>query len=327
MEKFRTISLLAVLFMAVIIIGCEGPAGPAGKDAGVDCTTCHNESTELLTKILQYNQSQHALGDTYLRASSATCAPCHSSEGFRMKIAGQEVTGIVNPTPVNCRTCHNIHAADVKEDFDSNFDAVTEAPVTLTADMTNGAVVDFGKGNICANCHQARQRNYGLVVNGDSVTINSPYWGPHYGTQANILAGKGGFEVPGSLAYNNSQHTLVVKDGCFKCHMDEEHNHTFKPLLSACVSCHGDEVKDFDHDGVQTEITGLLQQLQDLLVNEGLITIDNEGEIHTVRGITTTANKAGALYNFRMAFSEGSEGIHNTKYTRALLTNSIEVFD
>ncbi len=319
MKYFKTISLFAALLVSVIAIGCEGPAGPAGDSL---CGECHNESTELKAKILQYEQSVHATGDTYMRGASATCAPCHSSEGFRLEIAGKEVTAIQNPTPVGCRTCHNIHS----NNNESDDDASTTAPVPLVGDMTNGDVYDMGKGNICANCHQSRKRDYGLVVDGGDFTISSPYWGPHYGTQANIIMGSGGFEVPGSKSYGNSVHTLVIQDGCFKCHMDDEHSHTFEAIIGTCQSCHSD-LTSFDYRDIQTEIAGLLEQLQTLLVEEGLITVDNEGVIRTVKDKVTSSNKAGALYNFKMVHSEGSLGIHNTTYARALLTNSIEVFD
>ncbi len=329
-DMLKLFGIVLVLSIAGnLLIGCDGPQGPEGPEgltgptgpeglaASGQCGTCHNVSTVILAKQIQYQGSKHFLGTTYLRGTSATCAPCHSNEGFRMKIAGQAVTGISDPTPVNCRTCHNIHTDYAATDFALS----TAEAVTLTGIMTTNAVINIGKGNLCANCHQSRPQNYNLTVGGPDVLINSTHWGPHNATQANILTGNGGFEIRGSLSYGNSGHTTVVEDGCVTCHLT---SHTFKPSLTTCKACHP-SITSFDNNGVQTEITGLLNELQDKLLAAGILE-EADGEYEPVAGNTIPSAQAGALLNYLYIEKDKSLGVHNTNYTRALLQNSIEVF-
>ncbi len=314
-----------VLCAFISSLGCEGPQGPEGPTGPAgqsvaeysgECGTCHNVSTIVLAKQIQYRESGHAQGTAYIRSSSASCAPCHSNEGFRMKIAGEEVVGIDNPTPQNCRTCHNIHQEYTADDWALS----TTLPVELTGIMYNGDVVDFGKGNLCANCHQTRSRNYGLELGGDDVEISGSHWGPHHGTQSNILAGSGGYELAGSVEYMNSGHANGVTNACVTCHLS---SHTLEPSVKSCETCHPG-IKDFDYNSVQTEITALLDELEDLLISVNLL--EKKGDLATVDGTVVSSAQAGALLNYLMVAEDGSHGVHNAKYTRALLKNSIAAF-
>lgn len=327
MKHYVTISaVFIVTILLIVFLGCEGkegPIGPAGKDsAGVNasCGTCHGVSTSVLAKQVQWEKSVHATGGAYVRGTSASCAPCHSSEGFTMKLAGMAAEGIPDPTPVNCRTCHNIH-----KNFDiADYALTTTDAVELTGDIPMAATFDMGKGNLCVNCHQTRERNYGLDPNGSGeIEISSSHWGPHHGPQSNILLGVGGFEISGSVSYEHSPHKTVVADGCVTCHMVND-SHTFEPDDDACESCHGG---DFDYEAKQTEIAELYEELNQALVKEGILAGDAEEGYHPVSGQTTTMAKAGALFNARIFVDEGSMGVHNYKYSKALLQNSIEVFE
>jgi len=115
----RNLTAVLAVFAFVILVGgvtiffgCggeEGPTGPAGADGTALCGTCHNVSTTVLAKQVQWQASVHATGGNSERGGSASCAVCHSSEGFSLAIAGGTAIGIDNPTQPNCRTCHNIH--------------------------------------------------------------------------------------------------------------------------------------------------------------------------------------------------------------------------
>jgi hypothetical protein len=189
--------------------------------------------------------------------------------------------------------------------------------------MYTGATIDIGKGNLCANCHQTRVRNYGLELGGPDVKIGDEHWGPHYGTQSNYFTGNGGYEVIGSVAYSNSAHTTFVTDGCPTCHMVNG-DHTLEPNIAACKKCHSDFGNNFDYRGVQTEIEGLLNDLKVALLANGLL-VETDDEVHPTGDNTMfSADKAGALLNYLGISADGSRGIHNTKYIKALLTNSIE---
>src|SRR5665811_680493 len=120
------------------------------------CSDCHNDTTLISGKKIQWETSLHGTGEAYLRGTSASCAGCHSGGGFSDMIAAgldpDEVTvGDPNPTRQECRTCHQIHVTDTGTDWALE----TIAPVNLFA-LTD-KTFDGGNGNLCASCHQPRR--------------------------------------------------------------------------------------------------------------------------------------------------------------------------
>jgi len=332
----KMITALFLVVLMVIFTACEGPQGPegpAGKDGANGngtCLDCHNSSTELLAKIMQYDNSVHATGGNFAR-SSKECAPCHTNEGFIERIAsgGQETAAdIENPTPPNCRTCHRIHTTFTENDLQLR----TKEPVTL---WINNKTIDLGEGNLCANCHQPRVPDPMPTIGGPDVEITSPYWGFHHGPQAAILTGQGGFEIAGSSEYKNSAHSLIVKNACVTCHMqnpygDQAGGHSLnmtyeshgseKDYTTICQKCHGSGVKDFDINGTQTKVKDLLSQLKAKLVEKGIV---DDAKDQIIPG-TYSSLLAGAYLNYKMVQEDKSNGVHNAKYTLALLNNTIE---
>jgi formate-dependent nitrite reductase cytochrome c552 subunit len=246
---------------------------------------------------------------------------------------------ISNATPINCRGCHLVHVTGTESDLALRSDD----PVTL--DLTANTF-DMGDGNLCANCHQARDGYVIPAVGGADYEVTSEHWGPHHSPQSNMLSNVAGYEVTGSISYPTaSRHAAVaagpLKDGCVSCHMQEAHTdqaggHTFdlwieedEPLTGTCASagCHdtdgADDWVDFDHDGLQTEIGDLLDDLEALLVTAGALNNTDPTDIHPVEA-TFTADVAGAMWNYFFVKEDQSHGVHNPQYAKALLTNSVE---
>ena len=99
--------------------GPQGPQGPAGQDANENCTQCHTDNVELFVRQVQYAQSTHRLGGNFER-STTSCAPCHTHQGFLERIESDETStaeDILNPAPINCRTCHQIHSSFTSADY------------------------------------------------------------------------------------------------------------------------------------------------------------------------------------------------------------------
>ncbi len=341
MKKKITSYLMFLLILSVgLITSCTkvGPAGPPGKDGtngtngtdGTDgtagCIQCHDNSQVILAKSLQWEASVHATGGNFER-NTKDCAPCHTSQGFLERIqtgADTTLATIENPAPQNCFTCHEIHQTYTPADWTNT----TVSPVKLWA---SGKTVDFGKGNLCANCHQPRVPSPMPVVGGDSITVPSPYWGAHHGPQAGILGGSGGYEI--GSGYSNSAHTTVVTDGCVTCHMAEAYGvqagghemgmtylYNGHEIINTagCITCHPSGI-DAKIEATQTEVLDLLAQLKTLLVSHGAMSAS--GRIITGK---MSADVAGAVLNYNMVREDGSEGVHNANYVKALLNNSIQ---
>ncbi|MFZ0547536.1 MAG: hypothetical protein WAM60_18965 [Candidatus Promineifilaceae bacterium] len=154
------------------------------------------------------------------------------------------------------------------------------------------------------------------------ITGISEHWGPHHGPQSAMMLGVAGGGVEGSPSahYNNVDNT------CVACHMGEEGSHTFEPEVARCQECHGDDVENFDINGVQTEVQGMIDELGDLLVNAGVLS-ENSPDGHPT--VTEAPENVGlALYNWLyVAHEDKSLGVHNPDYTRALLQAGIDAMN
>jgi len=378
----RKYTLLNCLMMAGLLIGftlmtsCEGPQGPAGPvgpagpagpqgEKGDDgtpgvsgvaaCLECHNLDKKLVVTA-QYEGSQHAKAETVARGGSASCAMCHGHEGFvETQYTGEDRTmnNFAFPTRIRCGTCHTWHQSlDLAEETDYALRTVDAVELLMYRAIDSVVVVDFevGNGNLCVNCHQPRRswEEYegGSGNLGDGTfDQDSEHFGPHHGPHGTMLANIGGARIVGSAGYpaNPSSHGTAAS--CTVCHMHES-DHEFVPSLDACntAACHNGNITTLTDNGVQTEIATKMEQLEQLLLTNGLLTTENDtiwtdpttpGGIHLIDeivvGIHTNPGVydiewVKALYNYEMILDDASNGIHNPGLTRALIDNSIEAF-
>jgi nitrate/TMAO reductase-like tetraheme cytochrome c subunit len=286
--------LLAIVsvFALAACEGDQGPAGPAGVSGTTGCVQCHNDTNVISGKVIQWEESGHGSGESYVRGTRSSCAGCHSGNAFRQMIEAGSNPGAVaegdpNPTRQDCRACHMIHAG---EEYDSSDWALQSvAPVAFYADA--GGTYDGGSANLCVNCHQPR-RVIPEAVDGVISGI-STHWGPHHGPQSSMLMGRVG---AGSTVGAESGHYTMIEDTCVACHMGDEGSHTFEPDIDRCQTCHPGE-ESFDINMRQTNTAALIDQLGQLLLDAELIDQNNEDG----HPIVTEApeNQAIALWNAR----------------------------
>jgi hypothetical protein len=334
-EKARTMrTLLFVLVPMVIVlliamftmVACSDDGGngdngavvsnnSSGSDSDIACTTCHDDTSLISGKAAAWGETLHATGMSRGYAGGrAGCAGCHSGGGFSAAIAAGEKPGEYaeadpNPSGQDCRACHQIHTTYTGDDWALE---TTDAVALLAVE---GATYDGGQGNLCANCHQPRSSFDG---SGDTAEVDSTHWGPHHGPQAAMLLGVGG---AGDTTGSPGMHYQMVDDSCVSCHMGEGAAHSFTPAVTACVSCHADAT-DFDIDGVQTEVQGMLDELKEALVTAGLLSEEGEPVVGTY-----PVAQAAALWNYiYIAIEDSSLGVHNPAYTKALLEDSLAAF-
>lgn len=333
---FMIVTVIIMVATSLFTASCtkEGPPGPPGldgADATESCMTCHNFSEFIVSKISQHSNSTHASGNNINR-SYENCSQCHTSQGFRSYLEDGLSVDVHEPNAINCRTCHPIHESYTTDDYALR----TNLAVDLILDGTN---YDFGNSNLCTNCHQARSVNPYPVFGGEDVTITNARYGPHYGPQSNMFAGSGAYEVPGSVAYQNSAHTALVTDGCITCHMsDPIGNSTGGHQMglayvqfgntafnyNGCTECHQDvNALTENRNELREEIMTLQYELRDKLVDKGLL---NASELVPVP-LTMTQDEAGAILNYKYVYGDASYGMHNYQYTKALLVNTIESLD
>lgn len=345
MSTKKMLVLSVLVLGAFILAACAGPAGPQGPQgpagppgppgeapsaAELSCTECHNDTTLIWSKEAQFRErSVHGTGEAFERGGETNCAGCHGTEGAKARInAGlpphdPSVEGVVNVSPYDCRTCHNIHTTYTKADF-----ALTGGEKPVLMEMTGGTF-DGGKGNLCANCHQVR--NAKPDVKDGNIEITSSRYGPHYGIPAPMLLGEGGLGVTG----NSSPHYAMIENTCVYCHMGDERNHTYEPEVERCQTCHTD-AEDFDRNGVQTEVEAMLEELHTIFVDVKLL--NPETDLWGIYDPATSTFKnpsadaplvvpeavANAMWNYKFVVYDKSNGVHNSAYTKALLEAALE---
>jgi len=287
-------------------------------DPATNCGGCHVGSHH--PTGVEWLESGHAQIDTAEGSYSArtgSCYSCHNGQGF----VDVQINGLEPPpenlpfgTAVVCATCHDPHGSP----NDHWLRAVD--PVTLPT----GDIVDAELGNTCVMCHGGRRTPEDME---DHLANGSNHFGPHHNCQGKLFYGVGGVEFAGYDYSSNHTHQFVSND-CAGCHMhgeeyiDEDHpavtGHSFEPEVEACT-CHGD-IPDFDYDGGQTYIQGLLDQLYALLPK------DLEGEIDTDPA-TTTRTEREAAWNYFLIVDDGSLGVHNPTYAEDVLLSAIAELD
>jgi hypothetical protein len=178
---------------------------------------------------------------------------------------------------------------------------------------------DGGAGNLCANCHQIR--NPAPTVADGNVAITSARFGTHYGVEAQMLLGEGGLGATGEP----STHYDMVENTCVACHMGEERSHTYEPEVGRCQECHS-EAEDFDVGGVQTEVAAMLEELHTTFVAQGML--DPETDLWVVaEGTAYPEAVAQAMWNYKLVTYDGSLGVHNADYARALLQQALDAME
>jgi hypothetical protein len=354
--KQNVLFIVVLAIFALFFIGCEGPAGADGADGadglagadGVDgnvtCLVCHSDEN-LEMKRAEFAMSKHSAGESVAYAGGrASCSRCHSHEGFVNFAEGFDAVDIAGPSSWECSTCHGLHQTFESQDYALR---LTDAVAIFDGGNfllkgTNYLEVQ-GNSNLCANCHQSRRAEPNIASPGETFEITSTHYGPHHGAQANVLAGVGFAEIAGSIAYPAAGSSYHLTASCTGCHMAEfdngEGGHSFNPSLAACNNCH--TTADFNYGGVQAEIDVLLDELRDLLVTAGVVEQGHEdvyeinqetgvielvstaGDYHPVKGTYPMAN-ARAFFNWIGLEEDRSLGVHNPKYVKALLQNSID---
>jgi len=366
MKRLNQIMCMVVLAMAVLTVSCtkEGPQGPPGSDGtngndgnnGVDgtagCVTCHTNDTELALKTAQFETSKHFVGGQnhvgYGDYHGSGCSMCHTHEGFTHAIENDVDDGGLHTaaTAMSCYTCHQIHTSYTLDDYAMNF----TDPVKLmmnAGDAFDGLEVDVtstygdpeGKGNTCVKCHQSRNED-GNLPNLDLTTpliVQSPYYGPHYGSQGIVFGGKGGYFAAEA---GNGKHT------CISCHINNAqrtdnngvyfggHNMSLSAMVTdpygggeeyvaftaACTECHvGELTDDFDLRGIQSGVKSKLETLRVALEGAGIMT--ETGRI--VTGVEHTQAEVAAFWNYKLVKDDGSYGIHNKTYANDLLDGAL----
>jgi mono/diheme cytochrome c family protein len=339
-------------------VQCESCHGPGdthrgnaariapGELSGRVCAVCHDGTGEYV-RFAQWENSGHIRANTSAGGAVATnagCVACHTAEGFvELVVRGKGAIDAkyADRHSVTCSACHDSH--------DPARPALlrTVSPVSLP----NQSVYDRGAGNLCANCHHSR-----IASPDDAVDlVKGSYRGAHHGPQTDIFLGTSAYTWGNPYPAGVGLHYGLLDTGCVACHAAKAPepsstvgDHTFQinnprtgvsTVPTACGGCHAgltttDRVplgaQDYDGNGAaegsQTETRGILENLKKALEEQipSLSWSDTEKRLSIANADwqTLTLDQRAALYNFNLISEDKSEGIHNTKYSLAVLQRS-----
>lgn len=335
-------------------VQCENCHGPASDHPSPDfgsvgvaleaevCGDCHNGPHH--PTFEEWQLSGHSMPVEFA-AARADCAGCHNGlEGPRYLDDPEGYTPLPDdPTEIvahTCATCHDPHGNDNPGNLRDA--SVNDVPLPGSIYQPAG-----GAGKLCMSCHNGRRSGEDVD---DQVANGASRFGPHHSVQGDMLSAVNAYEdVAPEFPFSSSLH-INVEDACVTCHtspndgdpengIPEFTGHTFEPTVEACQPCHGD-IGDFDDilaksdfdgngtiDGVQTEIQGLLDILEQTIIDasqtpEAMMALEEDFEGNLGDPMITTPEQRAAGYNWTFVAYDGSTGVHNAVYSIQLLQQS-----
>ena len=332
-------SLRAEALQSVQCEACHGPMGPEihlstpnlsfttrqidGLESSL-CAGCHEELNEWHNSGHGKALETHGMTIDEFNSefnSFSSCWECHTGEGFA---SVNDTYWAARSRPetaslIGCPACHDPMSNENEHQLRSldNVDVVYDAEYAATFS-------DKGAAQLCAQCHHAT-RNAAHVQN--QIDNGYAHFGPHGSPQMDMIMGTGCYEISGYDYTNNRAHAhRAVDNSCVGCHMTVRSHtspqgwvggHDFIPDIESCQTCHSG-ITDFDLNGAASEIDTLLN----MLITAIGVPVDSLG---SATATTTEQRMAGYAYVF--VTNDGSRGIHNPAYAKALLENALVFID
>ena len=304
------------------------------------CLECHTTGYDGNTLNSGYDDPDEIVA---MRFDGVQCESCHGAGNTHV---GDREPVIAGLDAELCGTCHNsphnqlytewqssAHARSIDR-RDTNADFVTECLRCHSADYIfaenipdNATPDEFDLSLTCVVCHDPHSDEHEFQLRSDRAAICNTchYSGAVPGQeisypQVDLFLGTGGYKYPDE-SYSNTAHT-TIGEACIACHMwtsppmredTPVMGHTFEPTVEACRECHP-TLETFDRGGAQTGIQELLDELK------------AELDAATANDLFTLSY-INAKFNYDFIVADGSLGMHNTRYARALLQDSIGDFE
>lgn len=275
-----------------------------------------------------------------------SCQPCHSGNSLQLALTDSpyspefqatpdktyvyDTRGTEMPSPIDCATCHSGIGAEMIETgiMPGEFNVY---------DL--GTDWDVGNGNaLCYTCHNGRRDANKIYESWATPGATKQRSYPHHAVGA-LVTGKGGMEYPDATYAHTKAHENM---GCIGCHMTETEegyiSHKFSGVdIKSCQTCHPGATEFTLGGKLQKELEGKLGELEKMLMaqvpdavrigtgNSDFPFVDQEGKLVDINNLSTEV-LVGA-YNFvtvKQEIDNFGQGVHNPKYAKSLLDESIK---
>lgn len=311
---------LAVFIILVALCGCgsgtSGVPNPTKSERSQTCIECHSRQGA------EWSPSAHNT------KNGASCADCHDAHPGH---------------PNSCNVCHN-------GQFGSS--------PSVVAIRNTGAVAgyaDISGSNMCLACHAG-------TVHGTSISASLPFANTPFIRSTDVTGGVTLFNKIGFHFYPSSGNKYTDADfyhhdeigvsnfsgtgtmgPCITCHIgqaSEGKRHSSMPidnnrnLVSAvCVKCHNElnapePMTSAVLDARKTGYTSALIVLAKVLKDNGIVYNDTLPNFSTtdwlVFGASTGEQTMGAAFNFNLLWHDYGAYVHNRRYAKRLIFDSID---
>jgi formate-dependent nitrite reductase cytochrome c552 subunit len=315
------------------------------------CTPCHDNQIEEWTES-GHGSAQGGDIDAYNDehfAHVGSCQPCHTSEGFiwanDAAYSDREIPHVISF--IGCVTCHDPHMGEASaEGNPSQLRNISPVEVAYHPGLDPGDIgvpvmEGYGTAQTCAQCHHARRGSTSGTPSGpgsdveEQIAFGYDHFGPHESPQMDMFIGNGCYEIP-DFDYEDARESThqTLDKACVDCHMristdaSAHRVHDFEPTVEVnCSGCHPGAT-DFNVDEGQDAIVDLMDQVAAALglgytTAQDLFDAWGAADPHGSISIATEAWQREAAYAVYFVSSDGSKGVHNPAYARALLENAL----
>lgn len=328
-------------------ISRHGSGSSWGRGTSASCAQCHNNEGYIdYLSELYYQLDLSGDPDTNPNYGKLP----KDANGNPIYVQSANPYGYLTSNSINCTGCHTDHRSFDFETDGNDYALRNIDPVKLVIDPTvsidlANATEPLGLSNACVTCHQPRP-SYPVPSGIDNIIITSFRYGPHYGPQSTMFEGIMGANIAGSVSYPgigaNGDNGHRKGTSCVECHMGESTayeigGHTWKVAekdvddnvlgyVNTCLTCHTSgaptEVTDFNTD--LTTLKVLLQNKKLIGDDEYVLGDDGVTRASSSNPLTAAVKDAQAIWNYKTLVEDRSNGVHNPKYAKALLKNTIE---
>lgn len=303
--------------------------GPGGRDRS-SCQRCHT-STGLVNFMVDTASYDAANNDF-----------SHLDGWAANKWSGQNEM-------LYCWGCHsNVQTGALRDDPNGiTLDFVNEDPSGPSGAVEFVTLPDKGKSDICGACHSGRGNNTSIRTGNRS----SRFAGHHAPTAGSLYAEdvRTGFEYenpPGTpldytpLSYFAHDEIDSALGPCVACHMANSADHNFEAVSSGSIvnlpgcntaSCHNGTMSDTVLNGFRTDFQAARTVLEDWVNN---VTTNTYNADLTQKGDDTSTgysnveiNGYGAFQNWKYMTEEEGIFVHNSRYGKRLIFDSIDWLD
>lgn len=289
----------------------------------------------------------------------AACQVCHTSTGFKNFADNPETYNPANNTfylvgqqkeLLYCWACHKVPGLEAPTPELRNPGPVPFTYILPAAQVSQLKAIidnigDLGASNLCLTCHSGRQTGVGVKL-ATNITVHFGTFNSHYLVAGGTLFGFIAYEYEGRTYSRQSIHATFTDSPCTACHMPNK-SHTFEAVViddtgkivdftayeTACKTCHGDKQALINlANQRKAGYEESLKVIQKLLEEKyGIYWKPAYPYFYDAQNRTFTAwpNKdvLGAAFNLNMFLHEPGAYLHNPRYTKQVIYDTIDYLD